>query len=112
MRTCVVQETSDGNRWVRFGKRTHRRGVAPSANTRRVSSDSVWKTNPILGGLGLGELAPQVGLEPPNPQFSAILNVIFIENRGYMLLFSRLCYRECLAVNGDGTSDLVGARVG
>src|SRR5580692_2603142 len=34
------------------------------------------------GAVFEGKLAPQVGLEPPNPQFSAILYVIYIENQG------------------------------
>src|ERR1017187_6737224 len=73
MNTLVAQETRDGNRWVRFGKRTHREasfggvrlpqqllcGICHGSTTSGVSSDSapsdsVWKTNPPEGYFWVG----------------------------------------------------------
>jgi hypothetical protein len=47
MNKLVVQETREGNRWVRFGKRTHReasfgRVRLPQRLLYGISSDLVW----------------------------------------------------------------------
>ena len=63
----VASELLEQNRWVRFRKRTHREGYCrrrqrrlvrlgfggvrlPRQLLRGISSDSVWKTNPKMGG--------------------------------------------------------------
>src|ERR1035441_7649309 len=57
MNKWLTVEISERNRWVRFGKRTHREayfgGVRlPRQLLRGISSDSVWKTNPPGGCFG------------------------------------------------------------
>ena len=75
MNKWLTVESSERNRWVRFGKRTHREayfgGVRlPRQLLRGISSDSVWRTNPPEGVFGVGfigkwgRLAEKHGLAP------------------------------------------------
>jgi hypothetical protein len=64
----------------------------PPGRVFRVASSGKWvcfrRTKPVAADDSgvepeafVRKLAPQVGLEPPNPQFSLILYVLFVENQ-------------------------------